>query len=143
MEDYAEHEMIVLTFGAKPSPCVSTFTLTFHGKKMSDRISKEVLRVILENFYVDDYLDSFNTVAETRKVRVELKETCRTGGFNLLKWKSNYGSVLEDVEVMEGETEMPDGGVKELKIFEDSQVFDKSEKVLGVSYSFEKDVFSM
>jgi hypothetical protein len=82
MEDYAEHEMIVHTFGAKPSPCVSTFTLRFHGKKMSDRISKEVLRAVLKNFYVDDYLDSFNTVAEARKVRVELKETCRTGGLS-------------------------------------------------------------
>jgi uncharacterized protein YkuJ len=33
---------------------------------------------------------------------------------------------------------------KDVKIFEDhGQVFEKSEKVLGVSYSFEEDVFSI
>jgi hypothetical protein len=43
MKTLAEHEMIVHIFGAKPSPCVSTFTLRYHGKKMSGPISEEVL----------------------------------------------------------------------------------------------------
>jgi hypothetical protein len=139
MENYAEHEMIVHTFGAKPSPCVSAFTLRFHGERMSSQISEQVLRAFLENFHVDDYLDSFKSVAEARKVRIELTETC---GFDLVKWKSNYKSVLEEERVVEDEVEVQNEEVKVLKIFEDGQVFEKSE-VLGVSYSFEKDVFSM
>jgi hypothetical protein len=50
MKTFAEHEMIVHAFGAKPSPCVSTFTLRHHGRKMSGQISEEVLRAILEKF---------------------------------------------------------------------------------------------
>jgi hypothetical protein len=49
MKTWAEHEMIVHTFGAKPSHCVFTFTLRHHGKKMEGQISEEVLRAILEN----------------------------------------------------------------------------------------------
>ena len=36
-----------------------------------------------------------------------------------------------------------DEEAKDLKIFEDCQVFEKSEKVVGISYSFEEDVFSI
>jgi hypothetical protein len=85
MKTWAEYEMIVHMFGAKPSPCVSTFTLRHHGKEMEGRISEEILRAILENFYVDDYLDSFNTVAEARKVKIELTEELGTGGLTLTK----------------------------------------------------------
>jgi hypothetical protein len=85
MENYAEHEMMVHTFGAKPSSCVSTFTLRFHGERMASQISEEVLRVLLESFYVDDYLDNFKSVAEVRKVRIELTETCGSSGFDLVK----------------------------------------------------------
>jgi hypothetical protein len=96
MKTFAEHEMIVHTFGAKPSPCVSTFILRYHGKKMSGQLSEEVLRAILENFYVDDFLDSYNTIAKARKVRVEITEALATVGFPLTKWKSTHPDVLED-----------------------------------------------
>jgi hypothetical protein len=139
MKTWAEYEMIVHTFGAKPSPCVSTFMLRYHGKKMEGRISEEVLRAILENFYVDDYLDSFNTIAEARKVKIELTEVLGTGG--LTKWKSTHPGVLVDGESL-GEDSDVFKEVGNVKIFEDhGQVFEKSEKVLGVSYSFYKDVF--
>jgi hypothetical protein len=98
MKTWAEHEMIVHTFGTKPSPCVSTLTLRHHGKTMSGQISKEVLRAILENFYVDDFLDSFNTIAEEQNVKIEMTEALGTGGLTLRKWKYTHLGVLEDNE---------------------------------------------
>jgi hypothetical protein len=110
---------------------------------MEGRILEEVLRAILENFYVDDYLDSFNTIAEARKVKIELTEVLGTGGLTLMRWKSNHPGVLEDEESLEDDSVMFKE-VGNIKIFEDHrQVFEKLEKVLGVSYSFDKDVFSI
>jgi hypothetical protein len=144
MKTLAEHEMIVHTFGAKQSPCVSTFTLRHHGKKMSGQISEEVLRAILENFYVDDFLDSYNTIAEARKVRIEITEVLASGGFPLTKWKSTHPEVLKDEDQQDEDLEPFEAEAKDVKIFEDhGQVFEKSEKVLGVSYSFDEDVFSI
>jgi hypothetical protein len=51
--------------------------------------------------------------------------------------------VLEDLPQEEDDWDPLEREAKDLKIFEDSQVFEKAEKVLGVSYSFEKDVFSI
>jgi hypothetical protein len=51
--------------------------------------------------------------------------------------------VLEDLPQEEDDWDTPKREDKDLKIFEDSQVFEKGEKVLGMSYSFEKDVFSI
>jgi uncharacterized protein YkuJ len=61
----------------------------------------------------------------------------------LTKWKSTHPGVLEDEESL-GEDSDVFKEVGNVKIFEDhGQVFEKSEKVLGVSYSFDKDVFSI
>jgi hypothetical protein len=127
MKTWAEHEIIVHTFGAKPSPCVSTFTLRHHGKKMSRWILEEVLRAILENFYVDEFLDSYKTIAEPWKVRVEMMEVVAAGGFTLTKWKSTHPGVLENVEYSDEDLDLLEEGTKDVKIFEDhGQVFEKS-----------------
>jgi hypothetical protein len=61
----------------------------------------------------------------------------------LTKWKSTHTGVLEDEESLNEDLDIFKE-VENVKIFEDhGQVFDKSEKVLGVSYSFDKDVFSI
>jgi hypothetical protein len=132
MKTLAEHEMIVHTFGAKPSPCVSTFTLRYHGRKMSGRISEEVLRAILENFYVDDFLDSYNTIAEARKVRIEITKVLASGGFPLTKWKSTHPDVLKDEGQQDEEVEPFEAEAKDVKIFEDhGQVFENLRKFWG------------
>jgi hypothetical protein len=88
-------------------------------------------------------LDSFNTIAEARKVKIELTEVLVTGGLTLTKWKSTHPGVLEDEEALDEDLDVFKE-VGNVKIFEDhGQVFEKSEKVLGVSYSFDKDVFSI
>jgi hypothetical protein len=61
----------------------------------------------------------------------------------LTKWKSTHPGVLEDEETLNEDLDIFKE-VGNVKIFEDhGQVFEKSEKVLGLSYSFDKDVFSI
>jgi hypothetical protein len=88
-------------------------------------------------------LDSFNTIAESTKVKIELTEVLVTGGLTLTKWKSTHPGVLEDEESLDEDLDVFKE-VGNVKIFEDhGQVFEKSEKVLGMSYSFDQDVFSI
>jgi hypothetical protein len=62
----------------------------------------------------------------------------------LVKWKSTHPDVLKDEGQQDEEVGPSKAEAKDVKIFEDhGQVFEKSEKVLGVSYSFDEDVFSI
>ena len=54
-------EVVVNTFGAKPSPFISTFVLRHHGETLRGGISEEVFRAIIRSFYVDDFLSSYPT----------------------------------------------------------------------------------
>jgi hypothetical protein len=61
-----------------------------------------------------------------------------------VKWKSTHQDVLKDEGQQDEEVGLCELEDKDVKIFEDhGQVFEKSEKVLGVSYLFAEDVFSI
>ena len=44
MNNMVEFEMIVHTFGSKPSPCVATFVLRYHGEKISGEVTPDSQR---------------------------------------------------------------------------------------------------
>ena len=75
-------------FGAKSSPTVCTFVLQHHGEVMKGQISLEVAEAILRAFYVDDFLCSYADTETARRIRIELTEALRKGGFELTKWMS-------------------------------------------------------
>ena len=84
---------------------------------------------IVRSFYVDDFLGSFDDVETARKVRIKLTETLRKGGFELLKWKSSHRGVLDE-----------ENDSDEVTLEEIDDIVE-SDKVLGVRYSFRRDVF--
>lgn len=49
---------------------------------------------ILDNFYIDDYLDSFDTKEEAIETSENVITTLKTGGFRLTKWISNDQEIL-------------------------------------------------
>ena len=123
------YQMNRLTFGDGASPFVAMSTLhrtadDYGGKQ--DRAKK----AIKENFYMDDYLDSFDVPEEAIRVGGCVKEILRKGDFNLTKWISNSGEVRKafGVEKNDGITDVSG---KEEGI-----------KVLGVAWTQEADVFT-
>lgn len=42
-----------------------------------------VARALAPSFYMDDYVDSFNTIEEAQQTRAELEKAQATGGFEL------------------------------------------------------------
>ena len=67
-ENFQDIQMNVHLFGKIESPCCCIWAL---NKTASDNIVKIASRAeeaITDNFYMDDYLDSFHTVQEAQKV---------------------------------------------------------------------------
>ena len=77
--------MNVKLFGKVNSPCCCIWAL---NKTVSDNIVKIISRAeeaITDNFYMDDYLDSFHTVQEAIKVSNVVANVLSEGGFHLTK----------------------------------------------------------
>ena len=121
----------VHVFGAKSSPTVCTFVLRHHGQVMRDQISPEVAEAIIRAFYVDDFLASYDDVTTARRVRKELTEVMKKGGFELLKWNSSHPAALDD-------DPSDDDDTWDMRDATDSN---SDEKILGVKYSFRSDEF--
>ena len=124
-------------FGAKSSPAVATFILKYHGEQISGEFCEETVLAILKAFYVDDLLACYPTVEKARQVREELQEALRRGGFELAKWKSTHQGVLDAADEAAGVQPV------EAKTIDGSSLDETVGKVLGVSYSFALDKFTI
>ena len=51
----------------------------------------------MTSFYVDNYLESFETEEEAINQAKGLREMLALGGFNLTKWMSTSGTILEQL----------------------------------------------
>lgn len=86
---------------------------------------------ILDNHYVDDLLDSTDTVEEAIKLAKDIKFIHQAGGFNIRNWISNSNEVINALG--ESFTEK-----KSLNL----QSSTATEKVLGLSWCTKTDTFN-
>ena len=133
LREMVMYEMLVHIFGSKSSPAVATWVLRYHAKRIAAEAPPEVVQALLWFFYVDDLLASYKDVDTAKRVRVQLTEAMKKGGFDLLKWKSTHKGVLESDET-------GDQGEKQ---WDDPRVEFPTEKVLGVAFSFQNDCFAI
>ena len=96
MTSIVEYEHAVHVFGGGSSPTVSTFTLQTHAEEVNDLFESDIKAAVDDQFYVDDYADSFKSIGEARRMRIDLTEGLRLGGFELTKWESPYPEILLD-----------------------------------------------
>lgn len=119
--------MDVLTFGATSSPVSAQFIKNKNAMEFVDRCPRAV-EAILKSHYVDDFLDSFETVGEAKIVSSEVKTIHSKGGFELHNWLSNRHEVLEHLGVAASNS------TKQL-----TSMKDDAERVLGMLWSPEED----
>lgn len=81
---------------------------------------------MLQNFYVDDYLNSVSTEAHAIGLAEQLRNLCSSGGFHLTKWISNSRAVLASIPVEDRAKEVKD--------------FLPMERALGIQWSTETDI---
>ncbi|XP_065093209.1 uncharacterized protein LOC135713919 [Ochlerotatus camptorhynchus] len=86
--------MDVATFGATCSPASAQFVKNLNAKEHSQQYPRAAQRIV-DNHYVDDYLDSFGDVEEAKQIAAEVRLVHRNGGFVLRNWNANSDAVLE------------------------------------------------
>lgn len=109
-------------------------TLLCERRGSQARDSREVVRTVMKNFYIDDCLRSLPSAGVAVKHVEELRLLMWKGGsFNLTKWISNSREVLESIPV-----EARAKGVKEPNLENDAL---PTERASRVSWFVETDTF--
>ncbi|XP_062708688.1 uncharacterized protein LOC134288304 [Aedes albopictus] len=121
--------MNVATFGSSSSPASAQFVKNKNAEEFADRYPKAV-QAIVDNHYVDDYLDSFENEEEALRVSQEVRMIHSRGGFQLRNWLTNGKQVLEGL----GESSTDE--TKNLFLDKGSEC----ERVLGMLWNTRDDV---
>ena len=97
LERIEDFKMNVHLFGKIDSPCIANWTLQKTVKDNKDQISFCSSRALLENVYMDDYLDSFPMTQKTINTCIEVIKTLSSGRFKLTKFISNSPKILKEL----------------------------------------------
>ncbi|XP_062714275.1 uncharacterized protein LOC134291033 [Aedes albopictus] len=122
--------MDVATFGSTCSPCSANFVKNKNALEWKEEYP-EASAAVIENHYVDDYLDSRDTEQDLAILASDVRQIQAEAGFELRNWRSNSRKVLQSL----GEdSAIP---MKEFNADKESQV----ERVLGMAWLPAEDVF--
>ena len=134
-KDPSIFEMMVHIFGATSSPSVCCYALRRTADDNKDKYSATAQNAVKTNFYVDDFVASFDDETNATDVCHEVVNLVGEGGFKLTKWNANSRRVIEsfppeerapavkDLDLMSGD--LPDG------------------KILGIQWDLEMDLLRM
>lgn len=86
-------EMQVQIFGAVSSPTICSYALRRTGADNEEDFPGATNRII-NYFYVDNYMESFDDQAEAIYVSKQLRECFLRGGFKLTQWSSSDKTIL-------------------------------------------------
>ena len=122
--------MTTLMFGVAASSFAANMTLKQNAINHRESHPK-ANQVVVGSFDVHDGLTGAESVEEAIKLRTELQELFRLGGFTLRKWKSSDRDVLSSIP-----EELTDPTTTQEIILEDDYI-----KVLGVEWNVVIDCF--
>ena len=124
-------EMTSMIFGAVSSPYVAqeikNRNAITHGVGL-----KKAVDAVINRHYMDDYLDSCDTMAEARRRTAEVAYIHSKGGFEIRNWFSSDSAVLEDIP--------EEQRASCAKLIKDGESL--VEKVLGLTWNPEQDNFT-
>lgn len=120
-----------VTYGLKPSSFLATRTLKELALQDGHLFCKEAKEALLHYFYVDDYLQSFTSVEEAKKVTSDLTLLLNGGGFSLKKWHSSSKQFLQSVPKQ-------DQALEPYEMYQDNIMV----KTLGLFWTPSNDVLS-
>lgn len=128
-----EYVMNVMTFGATCSPASAQFVKNMNAAAFKDEFPR-AYHSIVYNHYVDDMLDSCDSVQEALTLIEQVKKIHHNGGFTIRKWKSNSDNVMNSLE----NTQVDQQEAQNLNM-DTEQSF---EKVLGLWWNVKADSFT-
>ncbi|XP_057368278.1 uncharacterized protein LOC130689295 [Daphnia carinata] len=125
------YQMTVHVFGAISSRTSCIFAL---NKTVDDHRSQfpDVADSVRRNFYVDNYLDSFDSEDEVIQRSREMKSLLQLGGFNFTKWTSSSRTVIAALREFVLASPTLDLDLEKLPV----------ERTLGVTWGSEQDMLT-
>jgi hypothetical protein len=129
------YRMTTHLFGGVWSPSCANFALRRTAEEHCNEYDPDVVSAVLENFYVDDCLESVMSDEKAMTMVSQLCELLSKGGFHLTKWTSNSRKVLGSIP-----EEDRAKGVKGLDL---DQAELPVERALGVHWDTETDEFGL
>ena len=126
------HRMLVHIFGAKSLPTCANFALKQTAAEFGNLFEPNMSEIVNKHFYVDDCLVSLPSVAEAVTTQTQFCDLLSKRGFRLRKWLSNSSEVLDQIPEAEC--------YKALQSYSFPE--NVSERVLGVHWDVEKDIFT-
>ncbi|XP_058817784.1 uncharacterized protein LOC131681093 [Topomyia yanbarensis] len=128
-EDPDIYLMDVATFGSTCSPCSAQYVKNRNAEEFASKYPRAV-ETVIRSHYVDDFLDSFDTIEEAQRIAEEVRMIHKQGGFEIRAWLSNKSEVVRHL----GETTIT--AIKELTMDKDTV----PERVLGMRWMTIDDV---
>lgn len=125
----ATYAMNVMTFGAASSPCTAQFVKNTNAKRFENTYPV-AYNGIVNNHYVDDYLESVDTTCEALKLAKDIIYIHAQGGFVIRNWCSNVYEIYHALN--------PDPVNRTISISGSTNV----EKILGVYWISDEDVIT-
>ena len=97
-----QYQFTRLIFGTTCSPSCAIYVLNHCVDKNGDIYPKAV-RAVKSHFYMDDYIQSHDTVTNATKTVQQTIQSLREGGFRLTKFVSNEPNVLKNIPTHDNE----------------------------------------
>lgn len=91
------YAMQVMTFGATCSPSSAQYVKDLNAKRFHSTHPRAV-KSIIEHHYVDDMLDSVDTIAEAVNLAKEVRMIHQNGGFEIRNWFSSHEQVVNEID---------------------------------------------
>ncbi|XP_053691664.1 uncharacterized protein LOC128740164 [Sabethes cyaneus] len=123
--------MNVATFGATCSPSLAQFVKNKNASEFAERFPRAA-KAIIENHYVDDFLDSLDSEAEAIQLVNEMKYVHSQAGFEIRNFCSNSTKVLAAIGEQKASSSVSLNLEKALG----------TERVLGMIWRPTEDVFT-
>ena len=86
-----------MPYGLVCVPSIAGFCIRYTALKNYANVSPDTVHRVKNDFYVDDFITSVNSVAEAKRVIKEATKLLASTGFTLNKFSSNCSDVLKDV----------------------------------------------
>jgi hypothetical protein len=90
------YESVRLLFGDRSSPFLTQYVVRTHAKE-NEELYPLAADTCTKREYMDDAIDSLDTVAEVKSLREQLTQLLDKAGFTIRKWCSNSLEVLEEI----------------------------------------------
>lgn len=128
MPPLQEYQLTTVSYGTKAAPFLAMMTLR---QLAHDERKKypEAARIVEECFFMDDLLHGSSSVSSANRIKQDLTQLLKTGGFNLRKWKSNHEDLSDITNKSEHQQESYDFKQPE------------STKTLGLHWDPKQDIF--